>query len=97
MNRIQIHGNITKDIEVAEKGETKYARFTIASDRSTKGESTTDYFRCVAFGDWTSDLADYERGAFVKVNGSVRLGAYAGKPTVEIVAKSVTRPVRDAA
>ena len=76
MNRITVFGNVVRDVEikVAEnEAQTKYARFTVASDRSTKGDSATDYFECVAFGDLAGDLGDLRKGVFVKINGSMKM------------------------
>lgn len=99
MNKITIHGNATKDVEIGANGNGKYAHLTIASDRSTKREHAagTDFFKVVCFGDWVEDLADIERGAFLKIVGSVRTGEFDGKPTFQIVAKSVERHVKEAA
>jgi len=91
MNRIQIFGNLTRDVEIGEKGETRYAKFTIASDRSSASDSNTDYFPVVAFGDMAADLADLRKGVFVKVAGTCRLGKYNERLTVEVVAKRVER------
>ena len=97
MNRITVHGNIVRaEIKTAENG-TRYFRATVASDRSTKGDSATDFFPVVAFGDWIDDLADLAKGDFCKVVGTVRLGEHDGKRTVEIVAKQIERPVKESA
>lgn len=94
MNTITIHGNLTRDIEIASKGDTQYAKFTLASNRGPKSEAT-DFFRCAGFGNWIADLADLTKGTFVKVTGSVRLGEYDGKPTCEVVARKVERKARE--
>ncbi|MHB8704005.1 MAG: single-stranded DNA-binding protein [Candidatus Tyrphobacter sp.] len=89
MNTITIHGNLTKDVETGSKGEVSYARFTLASDRHPSAESKTDFFNVVIFE--SGDLEDLVRGTWVKVTGTVRLGEYDGKPTIEVVAKTIER------
>jgi single-stranded DNA-binding protein len=97
MNTITIHGNLTRDIELATASNgTKYVRFSVASNRGSKSEST-DFFRCAAFGDWVSALADLPKGTWVKVTGSVRLGTYDNKPTCEVVARKVEPRAREEA
>ena len=99
MNKITVHGNIVRaEIKTAENG-TRYFKATVASDRSTKGDSNTDYLPIVAFGDWIDDLRDLAKGDFVKVVGSVRLSTFGDdkRLSVEIVAKSISRPVKEQA
>ncbi len=86
MNRITIYGHLTRDIEAASKGDVRYAKFTVASDRSAMGESTTDYFPIVCFGGMIDDFADLRKGAFAKIVGSIRLGTYNGRMTIDVVA-----------
>jgi len=90
MNTITIHGNVVRaEIKTAESGKS-YLVATVASDRSTKGDSATDFFRVVQFG----ELPEIAKGDFVKVTGSVRLGELDGKRTVEVIARKIERVVR---
>ncbi|HVA29622.1 MAG TPA: single-stranded DNA-binding protein [Candidatus Baltobacteraceae bacterium] len=98
MNKVVIHGNIVRaEIKTAENG-TRYFKATVASDRNSKGESATDYFPVVAFGDWVTpeNLGDIAKGDFVKVTGAIRLSTYGDdkRLSVEVVAKKIERPVR---
>ena len=92
MTSAKITGNLTKDVEinVSENG-TKYAHFTVASDRSKSADSKSDFFRISAIGDWVDTLADLRKGTFVTVSAVLKTGEYDGHQTVEIVAKSVER------
>jgi single-stranded DNA-binding protein len=91
MNSIKLHDNIVRaEIKTAESGKS-YLVATIASDRSTKGDSATDFFRVVSFAE---TLPMLNVGDFIRVVGTVRLGEYDGKRTVEIVAKRIERVVR---
>jgi len=98
MNTITIHGNCVRaEIKTAENG-TRYFKATVASDRSTKGDSATDFFPVVAFGDWVNpeNLGNIATGDFVKITGTVRLSTYGDDKRlgVEIIAKRIERPVR---
>jgi single-stranded DNA-binding protein len=99
MNKITLHGNIVRaETKTAENG-TRYFKATIASDRSAKGDSATDFFPVVAFGDWIGDLADIAKGDFVKVDGSVRLSTFGDdkRVSVEVLAKKIERPAKEQA
>jgi single-stranded DNA-binding protein len=96
MNTITIHGNATRDIEIASKGDVQYAKLTVASDRNAKGDNAaTDFFNVVAFGEWTADLADIAKGDWLKIVGSVRLGKHNDRLTVEVVAKQIERKAKE--
>ena len=99
MNKITLTGNIVRaEIATAASG-TRYFRATVASDRSTKGDSATDFFPIVAFGEWIDDLTDISRGDFVRIVGSVRLSTFGDdkRLAVEIVAKQIERPAKEQA
>lgn len=99
MNKITLHGNVVR-AEIATAGSgSRYFKATVASDRSTKGDSATDFFPVVAFGDWIDDLSDIAKGDFVKVVGTVRLTTFGDdkRLAVEILAKSIERPVKEQA
>jgi len=92
MTSAKIIGNLTKDIEIEVSASgTKYAHFTVASDRSKSDDSKTDFFRISAIGDWIEDLRDLRKGTFVTVNATLKTGEYEGRQAVEIVAKKVER------
>jgi len=99
MNKITIHGNIVRaEVKTSENG-TRYFKSTVASDRNTKTDAATDFFPVVAFGDWIDDLSDIAKGDFVKVQGTVRLSTFGDdrRLAVEIVAKKISRPVKEQA
>lgn len=92
MNTITIHGNVVRAaIKSAESGKS-YLVATVASDRSKHEDLSTDFFRVVQF----ENIGDIElaKGDFVKVTGTVCLGSYEGKPTIEVLARKIERPVR---
>lgn len=99
MNKITVHGNIVRaEIKTSDNGKS-YFKATVASDRNTKGDGTTDFFPVVAFGDWIDDLSDIAKGDFVKVDGAVRLSTFGNdkRLSVEILAKKISRPVKEQA
>lgn len=99
MNKITIHGNLVSDIELGANEKGSYAHFTVASDRGRSENAGTDFFRCAAFGDWANaeNLGDLRKGTFVKVTGSVKLGEYEGKQTVQVVARKIERVAKQEA
>lgn len=75
MNRIIIHGRLTKDPELKQtQNGINYARFSVAVDRKYKdqsGEKQTDFFSCVA---WRG-LAEVIERYFVKGQEIILSGA----------------------
>ena len=98
MNSAKIVGNVTKDIEVKySEGGVPYARFTIASDRSSHADSKTDYIRISAMGDLAESLQGLTKGSFVKVSARIRVGTYEGRSTTELIANKVAKFVQEVA
>jgi single-stranded DNA-binding protein len=99
MTNHTIHGNLTKAVEIgtSENG-TRYAHFTVASDRGRTENSPTDFFRVSAIGDWVEELRDLTKGTFVKVSAYLKVGAeYNGQRQIEIIARRVERAATGAA
>lgn len=66
MNKIELIGNVTKDVELQKKNGVKYARFTLAVNCGLEknGEKHVDFFNCVAFRAQAETLAKYvKKGA----------------------------------
>lgn len=66
MNKIELIGNVTKDVELQEKNGVKYARFALAVNCGLEkdGEKHVDFFNCVAFRTQAETLAKYvKKGA----------------------------------
>lgn len=61
MNKIQLIGNVTKDVELQEKGDVKYVCFTLAVNYGLEkdGSKHVDFFKCVAFHKQAETLAKY--------------------------------------
>lgn len=80
MNRVEMIGRITKDIEVR-KTQTglSVARFTVACNRPTqKGKNPeADFIGCIAWRQTADFLGNYaKKGALVSVEGSIRTSSY---------------------
>lgn len=66
MNKIELIGNVTKDVKLQEKNGVKYARFTLAVNCGIEkdGKKHVDFFNCVAFRAQAETLAKYvKKGA----------------------------------
>ena len=78
MNKIELIGRLTKDVEV--KGEV--ARYTLAVDRKFKkeGQPEADFINCVVFGK-SAEFAEkyFHKGMKVAVIGRLQTGSYTDK------------------
>lgn len=66
MNKIELIGNVTKDVELQEKNGVKYTRFSLAVNCGLEkdGKKHVDFFNCVAFRAQAETLAKYvKKGA----------------------------------
>ena len=99
MNTINIIGTITKDIELKEtSNQTKYVRFSIAVNKTTKNEEgkyDADFFNVVAWRKTAEFVSNYfGKGKRIGITGRLQTGKYTDKDgiernTVEIVANEV--------
>lgn len=99
MNRINIIGRITKDIELKQtKNEINYTRFSIAVKRDLKdesGEYGTDFFNVVAWRKTAEFISKYfKKGSRIAISGKLQQNIYTDKDgvertSVEIVAEDV--------
>lgn len=73
MNSVIFSGRLVADPEIRYNAEKKaVATFTIAVDRFHKGEKTTDFFKCVAFGPVAERVDQYcIKGSPVIVSGEM--------------------------
>ena len=89
MNTVILMGRLTKDPQVATRGETKVARYTLAVDRRTK-EKEADFISCVCFGR-SADFAEMylHKGTKVVVEGRIQTGSYTNKDGQKIYTTDV--------
>lgn len=89
MNTVILIGRLTKDPQVATRGETKVARYTLAVDRRTK-EKEADFISCVCFGR-SADFAEMylHQGTKIVVEGRIQTGSYTNKDGQKIYTTDV--------
>ena len=79
MNKINLMGNICKDLELRKAGETSVVKFNIAVKRrmAKEGQQQTDFISCVAFGKTAEFLSSYfKKGQQVAISGRIQTGSY---------------------
>lgn len=81
MNRVILIGRLTKDPEVRYSQEGKgVARYSLAVDRSFKGEASADFINCVTFGKGAEFAEKYlAKGTKIAVVGRIQTGSYTNK------------------
>lgn len=99
MNRVNLLGNITKDIELKETGNgVKYTRFSIAVRRTFKnddGEYDTDFFNVIAWRKTAEIISEYfKKGSRIAISGKLQQNSYDDsegnhRTSVEIVAEDI--------
>lgn len=81
MNKVNLVGRITKDIEIrtTEKGK-QIISFTVAVKRSTKkenGEYETDFITCKAFEKRAEIISEhFKKGSKIGITGRIQTGSY---------------------
>jgi single-strand DNA-binding protein len=81
MNKVQLVGRITKDIELRQtSNQTAYCNFTLAVDRRFKdanGNKQTDFISCVAWKQTAEFINKYfDKGSRIGVCGSIQTRSY---------------------
>ena len=83
MNKSIITGRLTKDPEIKDGGNTKVAKFTVASQRNFKdsnGSYGADFILCTAFGKTADFVSTYfHKGSQICVEGRINTGSYTNK------------------
>ena len=78
MNRCEIIGRLTKDIDLryTTKEQTAITRFTLAVDRRKK-DAGADFIPCIAFGKTAEFLERYvKKGHKIAVTGRIQTGSF---------------------
>lgn len=77
MNKIYLIGNSARDVELETKGETKFARISLAVARRFDKE-TTDWFNCTVFGALAEKVACVyvKKGTKVAITGRIEFNDY---------------------
>ena len=71
-------GRLTKDAEPKQtQSGTSVSRYTLAVDRPSKDEKSTDFISCIAFGK-SADFANkfLKKGVKIAIEGRIQTGSY---------------------
>lgn len=83
MNKVELIGRITRDLEVRTGGSTSILNFNVAVQRKFKdkdGKYTADFINCVAFGKQAEFIAKYfKKGSQIAIVGRINTGSYTNK------------------
>lgn len=84
MNKVNIIGNITKDLELktSENGEKQYAKFTVAINEYIYGtkEKKAIFIEVIAFGRKAEVLSVHlEKGSKIAIQGKLSTSSYINK------------------
>jgi single-strand DNA-binding protein len=86
MNKAILHGNSGKDPEVKQIGETKVAKFSLATQsfrKDTDGNKVTDWHNIVAWGKLADLCEKYvKKGSSLIVEGEIQYRSYTDKDGV---------------
>ena len=90
MNRVELVGRLTKDVEVTKTPQqTSLARFTVAVNRRFNRDQT-DFINCVAWRQTADFLGRYaKKGALVSIEGSIQTSSYDNPTTGQRVYRTV--------
>lgn len=90
MNKAILLGNLSRDPDVRQSGETKVARYTLAVDRRGKNQEGADFISCVTFGRGADFAEKYlKKGTKILVIGRISTGSYTNKDGVKIYTTDV--------
>ena len=95
MNRFELIGNLTKDIELTKAGEASLAEFSLAVNRPYKnkgGERVADFIRVKAWRETAENLAKYaKKGEKLYVEGEINTSTYEKDDKKNYVTEFVVR------
>lgn len=89
MNKVILMGNLTRDVEIKDYGNTTVARVGIAVNRPFKKDEV-DFFNLVAFQKTAEFLNKYfVKGSKILIEGYLRTSNYEGKDGVKRTATDI--------
>lgn len=101
LNRVEIRGRVGHDAKIFTVGETRMARFSVATNEAFRGrngelrEEVTWHNVAVWAGKNVMDLANLQKGAFVYLTGRLRNTKYtSGDGTEKHIIQMRTFPFR---
>lgn len=76
MNNVSLIGNVTRDLELKQVGQTVNSRFTLAVTRKFKRDET-DFINCVVWGKQAETMCQHvKKGQKIAIIGNIRTGSY---------------------
>lgn len=96
MNSITIVGNLTKDAQTRQVGDTQALGFSVAENKKVKGVDATIFYDCTMWGDRGTRIAQYLlKGGQVTVVGELMPPREKdGRFYLDIRVNDVSLPVR---
>ena len=83
MNKVELIGRITRDLEVRTGDSTSILNFNVAVQRDFKdkdGKYGADFINCVAFGKQAEFVSNYfKKGSQIALVGRIQTGNYTNK------------------
>ncbi len=80
MNKVIIQGNLTKDPECSDTGETRLCKLVLASNRSYKEKDETCFVGCQCWGGINKIVEPYlVKGSAVLLEGRLKLESWESK------------------
>lgn len=79
MNKVILSGRLTRDPDIKNTENHRYARYTLAVDRKTKKEEEqkADFISCVVFGKGVDFVEKYlHQGIKIVIEGRIQTGSY---------------------
>ena len=94
MNRVILTGNLTRDNELKQAGQTQILKNTLAVKREFKKDET-DFINITAFSKTAELIAKYtQKGSKLLVEGSLQIGSYEDKEgkkrqTADVIVRNI--------
>lgn len=86
-----IAGTLGRDAELRDVGQSVVCSFSVAVDQRVKREKVVTWIRCSLWGRRGEALVPHlTKGSKVSVSGTLTVGVYNGKPTVDLSVDQVT-------
>ena len=86
-----VAGNIGKDAETRQAGQSSVTNFSVAVEQRSKEGKKTQWVRCALWGKRGDSLRSHlTKGSRVAVSGELIVSMYNGNPSVDLNASDVT-------
>lgn len=88
INSIILTGNLTKEVELQKTGDTEFAKFTVAVNRSYTDKC--DFINCVVFGKRANAIVNYtKKGDMLGVEGRLEINKIDDKFFYSVVVNNI--------